>query len=202
MSEILEEQEPFAPVTSGLRASMSGRITFRRQSMDISGVIWDPTDKRPVSGANATLTFDAAEPLTARADARGNFIFKDLPPGSAMLEVTMAGYARERFEVQLPHRGRLDGCRVDLVQIRVRIYEIYHQIALPLLPQSSLWARWTPRELAHFLGSQAGRRQSSLDALTYLLESVYWSPALPQERSITRAQELARHAGASSSSHI
>ena len=39
-----------------------------------------------------------------------------------------------------------------------RLIEIYQQVALPLLPEAGLWARWTPRELARHSGARSGRR--------------------------------------------
>jgi len=79
----------------------------------------------------------------------------------------------------------------------VRLLEIYHQITLPLLPVSSLWARWTPQELAHHLGIDSGHRDKALEDLSRLLEHAYWSGDLAEEKIVPRARELARRTNAS-----
>ena len=117
------------------------------------------------------------------SDAAGKFKVPGLAAGLHEIKVTKPGYVSEIFHVQIHHRGSLHGIRVDLVQVRVRLLEIYRKATLPLLPEENLWACWTPRELTRHVGSRAGRKLWPLENLTALLENAYWS-SMPAEEEV------------------
>ena len=81
------------------------------------------------------------------SDADGRFEIDALPPGTWRVEVASYGYVTERFEISLPHRGELRGVRIDLLPVRERVFHIYRDVALGLLPSPGLWGVWTPREI-------------------------------------------------------
>jgi hypothetical protein len=182
-------------VRSGLRPSRSsgGLRALVRQAHDVWGTVWDPTDRCPLPGATLQLLGPGGQTLVAQADAHGRFKVQALADGIYRVRVLAAGYVTEQFDLQIPHRGQLHDVRVDLVQVRVRLLELYREAALPLLPDRELWARWTPRELLRHVGSRAGRRMPPLDELTGLLERAYWSGHPPAEQLIVDARGLAAH---------
>lgn len=177
-------------VRSGARFSRTGLRGLIKQASDIHGVIWDPVDKRPVVGAMIQIRGAGGALLELRSGGGGRFKVPGLSSGVHQVRVGMHGYVSERFTVQIPHRGNLHGLRVDLVQVRVRVLEIYRAVALPLLPERDAWACWTPRRLCRHVGSVAGQRQWYLERLTDLLEEVYWSPVLADEQLVDHAREL------------
>jgi hypothetical protein len=182
--------EASRPVRSGVQLSRANLRSLMRPSHDISGEVWDPTDSCPVSGAQIAVRREHELLRTVETDARGRFVIDDLPVGVLQVTVARRGYVQERFVAQLPHRGSLHDLRVAIVQVRVRVLEIYHEAALPLLPDRGLWACWTPRELARHTGAQLGRRPASLVELTLMLERAYWSGDAAEEKILERARQL------------
>jgi Carboxypeptidase regulatory-like domain len=177
-------------VASGARFSRTGLRGLIKQASDIHGVIWDPVDKHPIVGATIRIQGPGDSLLELQSNGGGRFEVPGLSPGVHKVGVKMHGYVSERFTIQIPHRGNLHGLRVDLVQVRVRVLEIYRAVALPLLPDRDVWGCWSPRRLCRHVGSVAGQRQWYLERLTDLLEEVYWSPVLPDEQMVDHAREL------------
>ncbi len=96
--------------------------------------------------------------------------------GPHRITVTAVGYVDEEFEVVLPHAGQFHDTRIDVVQIRHRALEVYRDVARPLLPKTSLWGRWTPREVAiHAVGTHPWIGDEIAE-LTSCFESLYYSP--------------------------
>jgi hypothetical protein len=178
------------PAPSGVRLSRASLRSLMRPSFDLSGQVWDPTDNCPVAGASIHIAGPSGPLLAAAADGEGRFFVEKLPAGVVAVTVTRAGYVHETFHAQLPHRGSLHNLRVDIVQVRVRLLELYHVAALPLLPDKALWGCWTPRELVRHSGAQLGRRPAPLLELTLLLEQAYWSGWPAEERVLERARGL------------
>jgi len=178
------------PVASGARFSRTGLRGLIKQASDMHGVIWDPVDQRPIPGARLRIEGPQGSVLELTSDGRGRFAVPGLAPGSHTVTVGLRGFVSERFGAQIPHRGGLHGVRIDLVQVRVRVLEIYRAVALPLLPERELWACWTPRQLCRHIGSAAGQRQWHLEQLTDLLEEAYWSGSPPDEELLGRARQL------------
>jgi hypothetical protein len=179
------------PAASGVRLSRTSLRSLMRPSFDLSGQVWDPTDNCPVAGASIRIAGPDGQPLrAAEADGAGRFLVEGLPAGVVTVIVTRAGYVHEEFHAQLPHRGSLHNLRVDIVQVRVRLLELYQIAALPLLPDKALWGCWTPRELVRHSGAQLGRRPAPLVELTLLLEHAYWSGQPVEERILGRARDL------------
>ncbi len=180
------------PVASGVRLSRRTIRSMITQSNTISGEVWDATDTRLVVGAMVEVMDHSGRVIElGKTNGVGRFITGELPAGMLLVKVSMPGYVSESFRGQVPHRGTLDGLRVDLVQVRVRVLEMYRDAALPLLPKEEYWGHWTPRDLVHHLGRRAGRRHRVLELLTRLLEEAYWGQVPAHESVVERARELA-----------
>ena len=189
------KKHPIAPqpVASGVRLSRRTIRSLITQSATISGEVWDATDTRLVLGAAVEVRDPSGQVIErGKTDGVGKFSTGDLPAGMLQVTVSMAGYVSETFRCQVPHRGTLNGLRVDLVQVRVRVLEMYRDAALPLLPREEYWGHWTPRELVHHLSRRAGRRHKVLELLTRLLEEAYWGKEPAHEAVVERARDLAQ----------
>jgi hypothetical protein len=163
-----------------------------RPANDIVGIVWNPVDRCPIANALISLKSPTKTLLELKSNRRGKFRIPGLATGSYKILVEKKGYLGESFDIQIPHRGNLHGLHIDLVEIRVRILEVYRSATIPLLPKKELWACWTPRELMRYASSQAGRRQISLEQLTILLEGAYWSITPAEKPLLDQAQALAR----------
>lgn len=180
-------------VASGVRRARRTIRSLITQSNSISGEVWDATDTRLVVGATVEVKDQSGRVMVrCQTDSLGKFRMDDLPAGLLRLEVSMAGYVSEMYGCQIPHRGSLDGLRVDMVQVRVRVLEMYCDAAMPLLPREEYWAHWTPRDLVHHLSRRVGRRHKVLELLTHLLEDTYWSPEPAREAVLEHVRELTR----------
>lgn len=187
------DEDPEAPVQSGARFSRRGlRSLVTRQASDVYGFVWDPVDRVPVGGAVVAVARDGTPALETVSTASGRFALPELSPGEYRVHVGCAGYVGEVFTIVVPHRGNLHGIRVDLVQVRVRLMEVYRRVALERLPSKELWARWTPRELTRHVGSRAGRRSAPLNRLSALLERAYWSAESSDESLVGQALAIER----------
>lgn len=181
------------PVESGVRLARTSLRSIVKPAFDLHGTVWNPVDRCAVQGARIVVDDGQGRSvLELFSDAAGRFAIPGLPAGAHRIVVSRPGFVSEAFQVTIPHRGNLHGVRVDLVEVRVRLLEIYREAARPLLPGVQLWARWTPRELARHVGSRAGRRNPELEGLTRVLEQAYWSAAPAEEVLLERARELAR----------
>ena len=181
----LDSSDKMRPVHSGARFSPTRLRSLITHANDISMTIWDPVEQCAIRLAMVKIGDNEL-----RSGPDGKFVVSNLENGVHVVSVTKDGYVTERFEVRIPHRGHLHGIRVDLVQVRIRLLEIYRQEALPLLPKTKLWACWTPAELARHTRVESGRLQPSLEKLTELLEHCYWSGELAGEKVLQKAQKL------------
>lgn len=187
-----EEEEP-EPIRSGVRLARPSIRALIHQSQTISGEVWDATDGVLIPGATVLVRgVDGEARCTVRTNGAGAFATPELAEGRYRLTVRCRAYVSETFEAQLPHRGAYDGLQINLLQVRVKLLEIYRGVARPLLPQGALWACWTPRDLLRHLSRQRGRRPRPMEQLTTLLEQSYWAPAPPEETQVERAEALAR----------
>ena len=181
------------PVASGVRHARRTIRSLITQSSTISGEVWDASDTRLVVGAKVEIKDPSGRVVErGKTDGMGRFGTGELPAGMLLVKVSEAGYVSESFRCQIPHRGTLNGLRVDLVQVRVRVLEMYRDAALPLLPKEEYWGHWTPRDLVHHLSRRAGRRHKILELLTRLLEEAYWGKEPAHEAAVKRASELVR----------
>ncbi|PID38162.1 MAG: hypothetical protein CSB49_07015 [Proteobacteria bacterium] len=182
------DDRPPPALRSGLTTAKNQRL--RRQDFGLDGRVWDPVDGCPIIGATVALRDGEDRRVELESDAAGAFAVENLGAGPLALEVSCAGYVSERARLELPHRGNLRGLRIDLVPVRVRILELYRQVALDLLPKPRLWARWTPRDLLQHV-RRADTTEPALEDLSALLERVYWSDAVAKEDDLHRARALA-----------
>jgi hypothetical protein len=187
----LEAEPAPEPIASGVRLSRTSLRSFVKPAFDIHGVVWDPVDRCPVREASVRVEQDGGTVIELATDRQGRFNIPALPPGTHKVTVSRLGFVSESFKANLPHRGNLHGVRVDMVQVRVRLLELYrNEVAIPLLPRERLWARWTPRELCRHVGANAGRRNPGLEGLTRMLERAYWSPYPASEEILQEARSL------------
>ncbi len=119
-------------------------------------------------------------------DADGRFELEELPDGEHRARVTCEGYVTESFAVTIPHRGELRDARVDLLPVRERIFQLYREVAEPLLPRPDLWGVWTPRQIfEHVRKSHPAR---ALAELTDYVEEKYFSARVPAESELPQAE--------------
>ncbi len=108
--------------------------------------------------------------------------------------MTAHGFLATEFELVIPHRGELRGARVDLLSVREHVFELYGEVAKPLLPKPEQWGVWTPRQIfEHVRMSQHTR---ALLSLTNSIEEMYFSQRFPDVDVLdaTKAQiALAKH---------
>jgi hypothetical protein len=159
-----------------------------------AGTVRDAVTGRPVRGAEIVLAADAQEPQARVTGADGAFEFETLSAGSWTAVVAGATYCTERFDIALPHRGELRGARVDLMPVRERIFRIYRDAALPLLPDPGQWGIWTPRQIFAHVRDQRPAR--ALASLTDFVEENYFSQRIPNEDILEDARQRARAAQA------
>ncbi|OON70471.1 outer membrane beta-barrel family protein [Hymenobacter sp. CRA2] len=81
--------------------------TARRGTAHLSGTVVDATTQKPVEYATVALLPAAGEqPLAGTAaDAQGQFVFKDLAPGSYRLALSFVGYAGRTVPITLAEQG-------------------------------------------------------------------------------------------------
>lgn len=178
------------PVRSGVRLSRTTIRSLITPDFTLSGEVWDATDGVLIPGARVELRAHGRPALVLGTGLDGRFRSEPLPEGPCSVAVGHLGHVTETFTVQIPHRGGGHGMRIDLVQVRVRLLELYRRLALPQLPRSELWGCWTPRELVRDLNRRLGRRILSLDEFTALLETCYWGAERRGEELLERAEAL------------
>jgi hypothetical protein len=100
--------------------------------------------------------------------------------------VSREGYVTESFAVTIPHRGELRDARVDLLPVRERIFQLYREVAEPLLPRPDLWGVWTPRQIFDHVRKNHPAR--ALSGLTDYVEEKYFSARLPAESELPEAE--------------
>ncbi|MCA9671095.1 MAG: carboxypeptidase regulatory-like domain-containing protein [Myxococcales bacterium] len=194
-AEAASDGEPPPPLASGLEASSTKR-KLRASDFGLSGIVWDAADEVPIAGASLTISQAGDGDVAVaqlQSDTSGRFEHEALASGAYRVDVRKAGFVPERFEAEMPHRGQLRGVRVRMVPIRVRVLEIYREVALVLLPESKLWARWTPRELLrHVRRHESHDKSSALARLSTVFEEVYWGPDVPPLERLDEARQLSR----------
>jgi hypothetical protein len=180
----------------GFTESKKGILQTLRAPSDfgVSGQVCEHPTLQPVVSALLTVTAGGVVRELA-VDEEGRFVVEGLPAGPVVVEVTARGYLPERFVRNVPHRGELRGARVLLVPLRTRIFGLYRDVAVPLLPRPQLAEIWTPRELlAHVRKSRF--LADELAALTALVEEACFGRGVPDARVLAEVERLAAHARA------
>ncbi len=169
--------------------------TLRRaQDFGFSGILRDAVTGRPLAGAELVLVCDHQPERRSETGPDGRFDADALTPGVWTAVASCRAYVTERFDVTIPHRGELRGARIDLMPVRERIFRIYRDAALPMLPDPEQWGIWTPRELFAYVRDQ--RPAAALAALTDFVEENYFSQRLPEEDILELARARASDAQA------
>ena len=174
---------------TGLAPARPSLVSTLRRAADFgfTGVVTDAVTGRPIPGAEVILEHpdDRRSEIT---DRRGGFIHESLVAGEWQAEVKASGYVRETFVVVVPHRGELRNARVDLLAVRERIFDLYGEVAAPLLPSAELWGVWTPRQIVDHV--RRNRPAPALAQLTDYVEDVYFSQRTPGEDALEDAARI------------
>jgi hypothetical protein len=187
-----EEQksdQPNRPRPTGLAPARPSLVSTLRRPADhgFSGVVADAVTGRPIAGAAVKLAL-GDEVRRVTTEAGGLFQHEALGPGEWSAKVSADGYVSERFSVTIPHRGELRDARVDLLSVRERIFDLYGEVAAPLLPKPDLWGVWTPRQTVDHVRRQ--RPAPALAHLTDYVEEIYFSQRSPDEGDLERATSI------------
>lgn len=197
-------EEGAAPGQPGVRLSQKPRAPalLSRRGTDhddtIEGQVEDASFRVPLPGA-AVRARPAPAPrpgpeFATLTDGQGRFRLAGLPAGSYQVEVSAPGYLDEGFPGTLPHRGELRGVKVALLSIRVRILDLWRQLAPPLLAAGEDLRPITARELYGKISDRHGAPVlGPLGRLTDLLEDAYYSARLCTPALLDEAQELFGH---------
>ncbi len=176
-------EERDAPPHTGLSLARPGLVSTLRRPQDrgFTGRVADAVTGEPIAEARVEL---GSSGLLTGAD--GSFVLEDLPDGEHRAQVSREGYVTESFAVTIPHRGELRDARVDLLPVRERIFQLYREVAEPLLPRPDLWGVWTPRQIFdHVRKSHPAR---ALSGLTDYVEEKYFSARVPAESELPEAE--------------
>ena len=179
------EQRPH----TGLRPSRTSLVSTLRKPHDrqFSGTVDDALRGRPI--ARAHIRVRVGEDMnTCTTNQQGRFCIDELPDGAWRAEITAPGFVAEHCSVTIPHRGELRNAHISLMPVRERIFEMYRDLAEPLLPQPKLWGVWTPRQIFHHI--RANQPVSALAELTNFVEETYFSQRVASEHIIPQAQRL------------
>lgn len=185
-----EQAEPSAePATGGLRESRTGIVSSLRRPhvFEFSGVVRDAVTNRRIKDSLVMLVHEQMHQHRQETDARGRFQFQELFAGTWQVEVGAPGYVTEKFTITVPHRGEYLGARVDLVSVRERIFQMYREVAEPLLPDRSKWGIWTPRQIVDHVREQ--KPSPVLSGLTDFVEESYFSQRTPEEAVLADAAQ-------------
>lgn len=177
-------------IAHGLQLARPSLVSSLRRAheIDFTGIVRDATRARPLNGAYLKLTHPDAELYEFHTDSDGTFAFSGLAPGQWRVLVRAHGYVSERFAITIPHKGELRGAHVDLLAVRERIFNMYREVAQPLLPKPDLWGVWTPRQV--FDHVRAERPTAALAEITDFVEETYFSQRTPVESALEQADEL------------
>jgi hypothetical protein len=185
-----------APPPEGLSLARPGLVSTLRRAHDhgFAGTIRSAPTGRPIPGATVRVALPGGDLREAVGDQHGDFAVEDLPPGTLAAVVSAGGHVTVRFELAVPHRGELRGARVDLVEVRERIFSMYRTVAEPLLPSADRWGVWTPRQIVDAV--RATRPAPALATLTDYVEEKYFSQRTPDEDELAEAgRQIAAAAG-------
>lgn len=118
------------------------------ESDAVRGQVWDVWRERPVGGARVTLAEDSGGEggERSRTDSDGYFRFDDLDSGSWELIIEAEYFVRGRFSFDVPHDGRLDPCRFELLPVPLKIRRLYQSL-VELAHGEDLWGRLPPSEI-------------------------------------------------------
>jgi len=167
--------------------------TLRRPSdFGFSGQVFDVVTGRPIKGATIgvlgpTPTADDAD-RKVLSDDDGAFAIEDLPGGAWKVVVAATGFMPEMFDIVVPHKGELRNARVDLLSVREHIFDLYGDLARPLLPGEDRWGVWTPRQIFEHVRTR--HRAGAFRKLTDQVEELYFSARTPDVDAVptTEAQ--------------
>jgi hypothetical protein len=174
--------EGLAPARPSLKHAL-----FRPSDHGFAGRVVSRPTGRALAGATlrAEPEAEGAAPVIAVSDADGRFAIEELPAGGHAVVVSAPGHVTLRFPIALPHRGELRDARVDVVEVRERMFARYRTVAEPLLPEVGAWGLYTPRQIVDAVRAQ--RPAPALAALTDYIEEKYFSARVPDEAELAEA---------------
>lgn len=191
------QEAPSAGIELGKRTGRyrrSGRFSRR-----LTGHVLDLREATPIPTATLYLRplgqADAA-PLSSTTDPDGAFALPDVPAGTFRLVVTAPGWVPQSADVQVPHRGELEGMTIRLLSVRQEVMRVYTEVVSPLLPGSDRVLFWTPAETVAHLHATRPRVSTAVSPLADLAAEVRYGPVPPGEDALEEAVTLATHARA------
>lgn len=118
------------------------------ESDAVRGQVWDVWRERPVEGARVTLHENSGGEggERSRTGSGGYFRFDDLDSGGWELVIEAEYFVRGRFSFEVPHDGRLDPCRFELLPVPLKIRRLYQSL-VELAHGEDLWGRLPPSEI-------------------------------------------------------
>jgi hypothetical protein len=179
------------PGTLFLEARFSAASSFRAPSRSpaITLAVLAPAPRRLGFFLSPVFTLFAigGVVLARRVRARASSLGPSGPPdGWARLARRAAAVARRAVS---PHAS--GGPAVAEVPVRDRIFALYRELALPLLPEPRLAEIWTPRELLRHVGAFPDFPDScDLGELAKLVERACFGPCAPDEAALAEAERL------------
>ena len=194
--ELPEAREPRAPsplpAWTMLPAEPSAALP---DPLVLHGVLWDRIEDRPLPLGTLELRPRRGEAAVARTRSGEHGAFRIQAPraGTWWIEARAPGYLRHSQQLRLPVRGRSrQVVRLGLMPVREMVRLIYLDAAgRGANDRRPLWGWETPAQVLHATRSCS----AAFEALTHLLERVYYSAGPQIEERCARARALASAAG-------
>ena len=104
----------------------------------------------------------------------GRFERIELGVGRYTLSLGAGGFLSEVIDIEIPHSGHLEGCRIRMTPIRALTMRRYAHFVKEQINSPHVTHRQTPREIAAELTNKAQFSASVIERLTNAFESLYF----------------------------
>ena len=181
---------PTNPLQAGLHSPNRPRLFSRirpGRNTHFSGIVANAVTNAPIANALLKADSSSAPPISTTTDPAGAFHVTAMSPDTWHVDIYADGFIRETFSIAIPHNGSLTETRILLLPVREHIFSLYRRVAIPLLPNPTLWGVVTPRQL--FENVRQTRPAAALAALTAFVEHTYFSSDLAlEDPTVSQAQ--------------
>lgn len=166
----------------------------RRSHRHVSGSVSDALRDAPVPSARVELRRigNDAPPVSLALTNEGAFSSPPLAGGEWSLQVDAPGYGRVQAVVAVPHAGQWLRTRVRIETLRAGAMRSYRAVANEVLPDPSLWAYWSERDVLAVAGEELGSDDAALVRLTEQVERACYGPHAPTEQAVDEIGQRAR----------
>lgn len=165
---------------------VSGKVVDAHSSSGVQGVaviVISPSQEVPIGDGRV-----GSHVTRAITDDKGDFALGPLPEGSWELRMLEPDYLPRALQLNLPHRGDLDGATFALVATRRRIRDIYVN-ALARHASQMRWGWDTPLEGLAMASPRDDGTRLALSSLRSMVESAWFTRRRPKPED---AQQAAR----------